>query len=215
MLVHGEVTGVRGQEIIVKLPKKDVDTILRYREGKCSLVELRVNDGRSVTNLQRRKYFATIRDIADYTGNVWEYWHDRFKFAYCYKNKIEKISMSDCSVTEARELINLVMDFAIEHDIPLKDFGLNRTDDIGSYLYSCLVNRSCVCCGKPADIHHVTGYRVGMGMDRDKVNHVGRKVIALCRTHHTEAHYGEKDFFDKWKIYGIRLDEYTVKLLGL
>lgn len=215
MLVHGEVTGVRGQEIVIKLPKSAIDTILRYREGNSSLAEIRLNDGRTVTNEQRKKYYATLKDITEHTGELIEHLHDYFKAIYCYKNRLEKISMSNCSVTEAREIINLVMDFVIENGIPLKDFGLNRTDDIGSYLYSCLVNRSCVCCGKPADIHHVTGYRIGMGMDRDKVNHVGRKAIALCRTHHTEAHYGEKDFFNKWKVYGIKLDEYTVKILGL
>lgn len=216
MLEYGEVTAVRKNEITIKLDKNVIDKVLRFREeNKRALVELRLNDSRTVTNEQRKKYFATLKDIAEHTGNYIEFLHDYFKILYCFKNKVESISMSNCSITEAREMINLVIDFALMNDIPLKVSGVERTDDINRYLYMCLATRTCCCCGKKADVHHVTGSRVGMGFDRNKINNVGRYAIALCREHHTIAHYEEEDFFKKWKVYGIKLDEYLVKKLGL
>lgn len=190
--------------------------IERYKqEGNKALTELRIDDGRRINNQQRKKYFATLKDIADHTGNVLEDMHDYFKFLYCYRNRVETISMSDCSVTEAREMINIIMDFALENDVPLKDLGVNRTDDIGRYLYKCIALRICVCCGKArSDFHHSTA--VGMGRDRKKINHIGLYGMTLCREHHSIIHQmGEKDFFNKHKVYPLELDKYTVKKLKL
>ena len=218
MLEYGEVTAVRKNEITIKLDENVIDKVLRFREeNKRALVELRLNDTRCVTNEQRKKYFATLKDIAEHTGNYIEFLHDYFKITYCFKNKVESISMSNCSITEAREMINIVMDFVIENDIPLKDLGVNRTDDISRYLYSCLVNRRCSITGKSgAHVHHCTQSRVGMGNNRNKVNHVGRYAIALSLEYHNMIHnMGEKDFFKKYKVYGIKLDDYLVKKLNL
>ncbi|KNF07152.1 protein of unknown function DUF968 [Gottschalkia purinilytica] len=204
-----------GTYLKVFIPKEYVkDTIERFKQGNKAFAEIRLDDNRRITNEQRKKYFATLKDIADYTGNVLEDMHDYFKFIYCYRNRQEYISMSDCSVTEAREMINIILDFALENDIPLSDLGINRTDDINRYLYSCLINRRCMCCGKKADIHHVD--KVGMGRNRNKINHVGLRAMSLCRVHHTESHnIGEKEFYDKYKVHPIKLDEIAVKKLGL
>lgn len=204
-----------GTYLKVFIPKEHVkDTIERFKQGNKAFAEIRLDDNRRITNEQRKKYFATLKDIADYTGNVLEDMHDYFKFIYCYKHRQEHISMSDCSVTEAREMINIILDFALENDIPLSDLGINRTDDINRYLYSCLINRRCMCCGKKAETHHVD--KVGMGRNRNKINHVGLRAMALCRIHHTESHdIGEKEFCNKYKVYSIKLDEIAVKKLGL
>lgn len=216
MLIQGNITRVQGNEITLKvMDERLMPQVLRYLEGKQRAVEIRLNDGRSITIEQRGKYFATINDIADYTGDVTERLHGYFKDIYCYRFGEDKISMKNCSVTEARELINIVLDFVIMNDIPLTGHAVERTDDIDRFLYQCLVNRKCVCCGGVAQIHHVTGYKVGMGLNRTKVNHVGRKVIALCGIHHDEAHRDEKKFFKDRKIYGIKLNKYTAKKLGL
>ena len=62
-------------------------------------------------------------------------------YRYVYEDK--RISMSDCNVTQARDIINILIDFALNHDISLTDLGVNRIDDINRYLYGCLVNRRC------------------------------------------------------------------------
>lgn len=188
--------------------------IERYKEDGGALTEIRIDDGRRIRNDQRKKYFATLKDIADHTGNVLEDMHDYFKFSYCYKNRVEKISMSDCSVTEAREMINIIMDFALENDIPLKDLGINRTDDTDRYLYKCLILRKCCITGRKAEIHHVDS--VGMGRNRKKISHRGHRLIALSREWHTKVHQeGEEEIFNKYKIYGLAIDDIGLKKLKL
>lgn len=220
MLIPTEVKAIRetpeGTELIIKINERVKDQVLRYKEGGKVLAELRINDGRTVTNEQRKKYFASLKDIADYTGNALDYMHDYFKFLYCYRNRVDNISMSSCSITEAREMINYLMEFAIHEDIPLTDLGLNRTDDIDRFLFLCLKYRKCCITGKPAQIHHVEGSRIGMGNNRRKTSNKGRKLIALCREWHTKVHQeGEEAIFEKFKIYGIVLDEYSLRSLGI
>ena len=66
------------------------------------------------------------------------------------------------------------------------------------------------------DVHHLNGSTVGMGNDRSKVSHIGRRVVCLCRECHGKIHQGgEQAFFNKHHIAPIKLTEETVKLLNL
>ncbi|WP_231701776.1 putative HNHc nuclease [Crassaminicella thermophila] len=57
--------------------------------------------------------------------------------------------------------------FVFRWNIPLLDHGLNRTDDIGKYLWQCLKIQKCAICGKKeAEIHHWDA--IGRGIDRKK-----------------------------------------------
>ena len=217
LLEYGEVVAVRGKEITLKVNENVINKVLRFRkEGNKTLAELRLNDGRSVTNEQRKKYFATLKDISEWSGDLIECLYDYFKTLYCFKNKVESISMSDCSITEAREMINLVIDFALLNEIPLKDSGIERTDDINRYLYMCLATRKCSICGKPGEVHHALEDRIGMGNNRNKVEHIGRKAICLCREHHSILHgMSETEFNNRYKVYPIKLDKNLVEKLGL
>lgn len=208
-----EVEG--GTLMKVFVPDSFLETqIERNKQGDKAYMELKLDDKRKITIEQRKKYYATLNDISNYTGHMTEDLHSYFKMLYRYMHEDISISMSDCTVTQAREMINILIEFAITRDIPLSELGVNRTDDIDKYLYLTIINRRCSCCGKKADIHHVD--KVGMGRDRTKINHEGMKVIALCREHHTEIHQiGEKDFEKKHKVYGLKLDKYAVKKLNL
>ena len=93
---------------------------------------------------------------------------------------------------------------------------LEYCEDIGKYVYACLMNRKCAVCGKPADVHHCEGSRIGMGNDREKVHHLGREVLPLCRVHHDEAHQGsEAEFIEKYHLQPVKLDEALCKKLKL
>ena len=214
----GEIKKLRetgeGTEMIVKVPGALLaDTVERYKQNG---VELSLGDGRKITPDQRKRYYATLKDIADHTGNIPEDMHSYFKLQYMYKVEDKYISMSNCTVTEAKEMISLLIDFVLANDIPLSDKAINRAEDVGRYLYGCVINRRCACCGKLAEIHHVSGSRIGMGGDRKSVAQVGREVVALCRQHHNQAHQeGEEEFFKVNKIWPIKLDEVAVKKLKL
>ena len=210
MIVTAKIIGYDGKNMVV-IPDASIDRELIQKQ--INRVEIRLNDGRTITAEQRKKAYATLRDIADYSGH--EFLKEWFKYEYIIKTGGEYFSRSVCSVTVARQYINVLIDFCLHYGVPLYEPMTNRTDDIDAYLYMCLYYRKCAVCGRAADVHHVTGSKLGMGADRDKAHHVGREAIALCRTHHNEAHSREKEFFEENHIYGIKLDETLCERLNL
>jgi hypothetical protein len=187
--------------------------IERQRIKSCTV---RFDDGRHISAEQRKKIYATIADIAEYTGNAPEYEKELQKFFYIEKSGGDYFSLSSCCVTVATAFISHLIDFCFENNIGTRDTLLNRAEDISRYLYSCLANRKCAVCNRKAEIHHCEGSRVGMGFNRRKINNIGRYAIALCRKCHNEAHNeAEAEFLDRHHIYGIKLDKYLCDKLGL
>ena len=84
-----EVKGVQkdadGATVLtLSVPDQAVKTI---RQQAVKKVELRIDDGRIISGQQRRKIYATLRDIAEYTG---------------YTDEAMKESMSICFIPEMR-----------------------------------------------------------------------------------------------------------------
>ena len=178
------------------------DAILRYQKNGTLTGGLRIDDGRHISAVQRRKIYANIADIAYYCGEVPEYTKEMFKFLYISETGAPYFSLSDCSMEVAKEYISFLMDFALEHDIPLSDPGLQRTDDIERYLWGCIKHKRCCLCGKPADVHHVQA--IGAGRDRRNYDDSSHKKMALCREHHSEAHnIGVDTFNAKYHVFGV------------
>ena len=179
-----------------------MEPIVDKHMNRCSVW---LDDGRHISSDQRRKIYATVNDISAYSGNVPEVEKEWLKYLHINRTGCGYFSLSDCSMDTAREFINTILDYALEQGIPLLDFALNRTDDIGHYLYACLKLRKCAICGRAGEIHHVD--TIGMGNDRRKVDDSEYRKICLCRKHHTEAHgIGMTAFEGKYKVYGIKFD---------
>ena len=218
MYYLSKIKGVKkfneGVDMVIHIPD---DIYERVVDKQITDVEIRLDDGRHISNEQRGKIFATLKDIALYTGDVPEYLRSILTYNYCTEAGLPIFSLSDCSIDVARGFINYLIEFVLFHNIPLSDIAINRTDDIDKYLYSCLKHRRCAITGLAgADIHHVTGSRVGMGHDRLKVNHNNLEIIALSREWHNKVHNeGETDVFEAYKIYGIKGDNILLDKLGL
>lgn len=193
-----------GTEIIIRIPDKKIGEFLSQ---KCiKKAEMRFDDGRSISIEQRKKAYATIRDIADYTGYLPEEQKEWLKYLYIQKTGDDYISLSDCSMDQAREFINVILEYAIESGIQLSEQAINRTDDIGKYLYFCIKHKKCAICGQAGEIHHEDA--IGMGNDRKTLDDSNHKKICLCRKHHTIAHQMGVDRFTKmYKVYGIIVKE--------
>lgn len=193
-----------GTVLQIKIP--DVDLSQYIVEKKARYAEIRIDDGRTITSLQRRKAYATIRDISSWTGYLPEEQKEWLKYLYIERTGNPYFSLSDCSMDTAREFINIILDYALEEGIPLSERGIERTDDIGRYLYSCIKNKRCAVCGRPGEIHHVDA--IGAGRDRRHVDDSGYRKICLCREHHTAAHQrGMKAFEQMYHVYGIVVQE--------
>lgn len=193
-----------GTSLQIKIPGVDLGQYIT--EKKARYAEIHIDDGRTITSLQRRKAYATIRDISSWTGYLPEEQKEWLKYLYIERTGNPYFSLSDCSMDTAREFINIILDYALEEGIPLLERGIERTDDIGRYLYSCIKNKRCAVCGRPGEIHHVDA--IGAGRDRRYVDDSGYRKICLCREHHTAAHQrGMKAFEQMYHVYGIVVQE--------
>ena len=177
--------------------------------------EIRVDDGRRISSDQRKKIYALIKDIADYTGHHPEYLKEHMKYDFMAKEDREYFSLSNIDMTTARHFIEHLLEFCFECDIPLHANTVVLAREINNYLYLCLVHRKCAVCGKKhAHIHHVDA--VGSGRNRNEVDHTKLRLIALCAEHHQETHtIGWQTFNAKYKVEGIKVNEKTIRKLGI
>ena len=192
-------------------PTEDISRVLSVQHP--AIAELRLDDGRTIRNDQRKKIFALIGEIAKWSGHSPVDVRDRITWNFCAEYGVDPFSLSDTSVSIARDFITYLIDFCFYWNVPTKDTQLHYTDDISKYLYLCLEHRKCAICNKRAEVHHVDC--IGMGRDREQIVHIGLEAIALCREHHDEAHRREKDLFREYCIYGIKLDKYLCECLNL
>ncbi len=193
-----------GTELIILIPKLNLGSLILQKLIR--KLEIRFNDGRHISVEQRKKAYATIRDISEYTGYFPEEQKEWLKYLHISKTGINYFSLSDCSMDVAREFINTIMEYAIQEGVPLSDNAIERTDDIGKYLYYCIKHKKCAVCGAHGEIHHEDA--IGMGNDRNRVDDSHYRKICLCRTHHTIAHQmGVIAFRKMYKIYGIIIKE--------
>lgn len=189
-----------GTYLTILVPNMRLSDIFRRKCIKNA--EIRFDDGRHISAEQRKKAYATIRDIADYTGYLPEEMKEKLKYQHIIRTGDAYFSLSNCSMDTAREFINTILEFALEWGVPLSEGGIERTDDIGRYLYYCIKYKKCAICGKDGEVHHEDA--IGMGNDRRVVDDSGYRKICLCRKHHTIAHQmGVVRFRKMYKVYGI------------
>jgi hypothetical protein len=168
------------------------DEIVKYSSNKGLFAVIKFWDSRRITEEQRKMIFATCKDIADYLGDPRELVRYDMISTYAEDAKIEFFSLSDCSLETARGLINYIMDYVMEHDIPLTGQGVDRTDDINKYLYMTIKHSKCCVCGKQGVVYNISNWN----------------KISLCNLHHDEAKLkGLQEFEKSYKVYAIKVKE--------
>ena len=162
-------------------------------------------DGSSINPEQRKKCYALIRDIAEWSGYLPEEVKEILKWYYCSISGAKHFSLSDCKSDIARGFISFLIEFCLMHDVPCRDSLPEFAEDIREYVYLCLYHKKCCICGKKTELHHVD--RVGMGYDRREIVHIGKKAQSLCTAHHKEVHnIGQSEFNEKYHICGVEID---------
>ena len=209
-----------GAWLMVKLdhmPNLDhIETVAGSKEQ--FYVDWELADTRRVRKKQRRLFFVLLNDIVDHFVVPQDFLKDMFYLQYQYYTGKE-ISLADhtrSSVTDANVLIELVVDFMFEWHVPFaKGYELLPKEE-QYFIYQCCRHRVCLICGLQADIHHTD--TVGMGVDRNKVDHTQHRVLPLCRTHHQNYHQlGPERFAELYHVpaNGIKLDEETLKKINV
>lgn len=179
----------------VELEQSHIDLL---ENGYSLIAEVEVPDNKKLSIEQRKKIFALCRDIELHWGEPVESLRKRFQSELEIMNGYDEISLRDCSMRVARELIELIIAFMFHHQIPMRVETSKLLSGDKSMLYWATVNRNCVLCGKSnADLAH--HYAIGRGANRKKMQHYDYEVLALCRFHHQEQHnIGVKSFDEKY-----------------
>lgn len=179
----------------VELEQSHIDLL---ENGYSLIAEVEVPDNKKLSIEQRKKIFALCRDIELHWGEPVESLRKRFQAELEIMNGYDEISLRDCSMRVARELIELIIAFMFHHQIPMRVETSKLLSGDKAMLYWATVNRNCVLCGESnADLAH--HYAIGRGANRKKMQHYDYEVLALCRRHHQEQHnIGVKSFDEKY-----------------
>lgn len=227
----GYIQGCDAVSITIVAPFSDTRLIERQNITECEVI---LHDGRSLSPLQRNKIFALVNDITAFVSGfdrkrmafnetlysmqlsyLIEISPEAVRYQltqnYCRLSGIDLFSLAQRSpdtvdMTTARDFIDWLVELCVVHGIPCQDTLLNRCEDVGRYLYACVMNRRCCICGQKAHIHEFD--RVGDGRNRRKIHHSGQRVQPLCAGHHGEVHtVGQQTFDGKYHLQWVRLDD--------
>ena len=189
-----------GIYIVKGAPISKVDDLM-LDCGEVLEVNISKVDNRHISDRQRKFIFALCSEIAYYMGEDTE-WVRMLVQTYNAKlREIEVESLSTCSMTYANGLIDTIINFCIDNQIPfngdiIKENGYSFDE---KQTYAMALQRYCVICGQRADIHHVD--QIGTKGNRRKISHIGMRALPLCRVHHTEAHsVGRDTFLEKYHL---------------
>lgn len=222
--IYGKVVDKEDKKLWIMLDANTRDYLL---DNAITLgnrdVAIILDDGIETTPGQRKFAYAVMREILD--ANIGGYtpfdsggWlinddtvkaHFKRKYLLRYGKQFSFKSGNSLK-KDAAHFIELLLEYVDEHEIPISNYSpLDYLSDSGRYshCYRSIMNKRCAICGKPGDFHHIEGSRIGSGNDRKKVNHLGRYGVELCRVHHNMAHGNEKDFFYKYHIIPVKVDE--------
>lgn len=182
----------------VELEQSHIDLL---ENGYSLIAEVEVPDNKKLSIDQRKKIFALCRDIELHWGEPVESLRKRFQAELEIMNGYNEISLSNCSMRIASELIELIIAFMFHHQIPMRVETSKLLSGDKAMLYWATVNRNCVICGTPrAELAHY--HAVGRGRNRRKIDHTDNKVLALCSRHHKEQHQtGMDSFNEKYKLH--------------
>lgn len=182
-------------------------------------VEIGLGDGRTISPEQRRLTYKLLHAIAEWQGECDEATKAEMKLDFIINRQRSMarrmFSLSDCDMTTAREFITYLIDFIVMYGVYLDFRPYDENIDITRYVYACLMNRKCAVCGREGvDLHHVD--QIGMGNNRQKAHHLGRRALPLCREHHTEIHtIGYEAFAAKYHIESVEIDKKLCRIYHL
>jgi hypothetical protein len=211
----------RGNDLIIHLDRPlnqdHIETVSGAR-GQF-YVDFEVADPRKARVKQRRLFFALLHDIELWSFEPKDFLKEMFYTQYEIYTAGKTISLADdtkSTVSDANVLLDLVIDFMFTWHVPFKKGYELLPREEEYYLFQCCRHRICTICSRHADIHHVEP--IGSGMDRTKVDHTKRHVMALCRDHHSEIEtIGPNRFSMRYHVpvEGVKLDVETLKKIGV
>ena len=196
----------RNGKYLINNPKLKMGDEMLLEMGEELEVNIEVVDNRKISDEQRRFIFALCREIAYHIGDDPEYIRMLMQNYNANLKEIEIESLSKCSMSYANGLIDTIITFALEKEVPLSKKIIEESEYrfTDGQTYIMALKRICAVCGRRADLHHTTA--IGMGANRKKMSHIGLEIIPLCREHHVAAH-SDSQFLEKNHLRPIVVDD--------
>ena len=171
----------------------------------------------TTTDEQRKHWFALINDISEYTGD--DSWKVILKMKYLYMmtydtKKEPSLARNKMKRSETAKLLQLVIDYCLSNDIPLRQNYLPLMEQ--KQLFAMTMKRICWITHKPnAELCHFEN-TVGMGRNRNHIDHTRSKFMTLSHELHMEQHrIGEASFCKKYNVQPINLSKENLRELGV
>lgn len=216
MIIYGKLKKISKSQLTIDLNNSDVNFLKldKLKNNGIPNVQIDIEDGRTISPDQRKKIYALMADISEFTGYTRNEVAASTKFEYLVETGKTYFSLSDCSVETANNYLTWILNFCFKNNIPFttKTWDMIPTDY--NLMIQCLRHRRCCICGKHADIDHAN--TVGMGRNRKKINNRNHWFLPLCREHHQQRHQlGLNSFIQLHHIKPVKLDDDTIRLLKL
>lgn len=230
--IQSEIIAYDGDTVTLKLYDRiDVKRAKRLSINGRYLTLLDLYEKDTITDEQRRHYFALTGDFAKYTGYPQQEADSFFKGSFMEVHELDEwpsLSRGAMKKDVAGELLSFVIEFMIQNDIPFRKQQFYLTTDVQKMLYAMTMKRLCWVCGRPgSSLHHAVNL-VGMGNDRTKHDHLKSKFMVLCEygvniekedeaaSHHKEVHQlGLTEFCSRHHFKPIKLNKDDLKELGI
>ncbi len=217
--LRAQIVSQKGQSVALKLiDELDINEAVKRRYNGKYFAVLDIYDPDTITDLQRKHYFALIGDYSEYTGVPLDATDAYFKFKFMQEEDLDElpsVGRGRMDKTTATKLLEYLITYFIQHDIPFRKQQFYLTTDASKMIFALTMKRLCVVCGRPnSDIHHVDA--IGAGANRKTHDHSKHEFLALCREHHNESHtLGQQSFMSKYHIKPIKLSQDNLKQLGV
>ena len=220
--IHGiqsEIIAHKGDEVVLKLYNDiDIEKAKQKAVDGRYLTVLDFYEKDSITDLQRKHYFALIGDYTEYTGTPEQAADSYFRYNFMQEQGLDEypsLARNQMKRTVATELITWLIEFMIQNEIPFRKQQFYLTADTSRMLFALTMKRICWVCGKKhSHLHHYDA--VQRGHDRTKIDHTKHRFMMLCADHHQEIHnLGNKAFCEKYILSPIKLDKKNLKELNI
>lgn len=219
MEFRAEIVSQQGNEITLKMiDELSLKALISSEYNGRHFAILDTYEQDKITPDQRKHIFALFKDYEGYTGVPLDAVEAYFKYYFMIHQDMDELpslARNKMTMRTASEFLNYIIDYYIQNGVPFRKQNFYLTTDVSKMLYALIMKRICWVCGKQnAEIAHYEA--VGMGRDREKIDHSKHHFMSLCSDCHKRQHQmGIETFMSINHIKPIKLSEADLIELGV
>ena len=197
---------LQGKEVTLTLAEEMLlPTYLKNEDGVHEGVFI-LKDPRGITVAQRGYIYMLFNDMVEYTGEPIDYVKPYLKELFCLHKGWDDFSLGYHGMTQhdAGEFIEFIIEYYFKEQIPFKHQEYYVGPEHTRTLFIYLKYRRCFISGEKGEVAHFEA--VGMGNNRNKIDHSRHRFMCLSHKYHMEQHQiGVTEFCKKYNIVPIKL----------